>query len=265
MANFYASYPFRGGGGGGGGVTSLNSLTGALNIVAGSGITVSTSDPNITISSTIGSAYQEAPTGAINNVNVTFTLSTAPTSLAAFELFQDGLLLIPVTDYSVSGTTITMVSPPMFGQTLYAVYSVVSGGSGVVTAIADTASIDLTLSLGTLSADVNDSYFTDVAGTRASPLNITAVGGISFSGSVMYNLKFVQGSGGAVTVTANPQIAAGNVVGQRLDLIFRSNTNTLTLSDGTGLDLNGAIVGNANEAISLVWDGSFWTEISRRT
>lgn len=40
--------------GGGGGVTSLNGLTGDLNLVAGTGITINVSDPNITISAAAG-------------------------------------------------------------------------------------------------------------------------------------------------------------------------------------------------------------------
>lgn len=268
MANGYARYSSLGGGsggGGGGGVTSLNSLTGALNLVAGSGITVTPASPNITIASTVGAPYQETPTGAINGVNVTFTLGTAPTSLAAFSLYQDGLLLEPTADYSVSGTTITMVTAPNFGQTLYAVYNVSSGGTGVVTAVADTASVDLTLTLGTLTADVNQNYLINVSDSRATPADITAVGGISFAGNAIDNLMFVQGSGGPVTITANPKISAGSFVGQKLQLIFVSNTNTLTIADGNGVNQNGAIVGNANSAISYVWDGSSWFEMSRRS
>lgn len=55
MANGYAKYSGLGGaGGGGGGVTSLNGETGAVNIVAGTNITVTPSGSNITIASTGG-------------------------------------------------------------------------------------------------------------------------------------------------------------------------------------------------------------------
>lgn len=103
-----------------------------------------------------------------------------------------------------------------------------------------------------------------VSGSRASPTAITAGGGISFSASTYQNISFIQGSGGAVTVTANPQVAAGSSVGQTLSLIGRSATNTVTLADGTGLSLNGAWVGGLDSILNLVWDGTNWAETSRR-
>lgn len=52
-------------GGGGSGVSSVNSLTGALNLVAGSNITITPSGTNITIVSTGGISFPlEAPNGS---------------------------------------------------------------------------------------------------------------------------------------------------------------------------------------------------------
>lgn len=103
-----------------------------------------------------------------------------------------------------------------------------------------------------------------VVGSQASPTSITAVGGISFSGSAYENYNFVAGNAGAVTVSANPQVAAGSSVGQRLVIVGTSATNTVTLADGTGLSLNGTWVGGNNSAMTLVWNGAVWTEINRR-
>lgn len=103
-----------------------------------------------------------------------------------------------------------------------------------------------------------------ITGSQASPTLITAGGGISFTGSNYFNIAFIAGNGGAVTVTANPQIAAASAVGQRLTLIGEHATNTVTLADGTGLSLNGAWVGGLNSVLNLVWDGSTWVEESRR-
>jgi hypothetical protein len=103
-----------------------------------------------------------------------------------------------------------------------------------------------------------------VSGTAGAPNAITAVGGVSFSGSAYDNVTFIQGSGGAVTVTANPQVAAGSSAGQRLVLVGESGTNTVKLQDGSGLSLNGAWVGGLNSVLGLMWDGSVWLEEFRR-
>ena len=69
---------------------------------------------------------QEVPAGAVNNSNVTFTLSATPENAAAVILTMDGLMLRQPTHYSISVvvgiTTITMVIAPAPGQTLYVEY-----------------------------------------------------------------------------------------------------------------------------------------------
>jgi hypothetical protein len=66
--------------------------------------------------------HVESPSGTINGSNVTFTLSETPSHSDGVYVFQDGLMLIPTTDYSVSGTTITMVTAPANGQSLLALF-----------------------------------------------------------------------------------------------------------------------------------------------
>jgi len=101
-----------------------------------------------------------------------------------------------------------------------------------------------------------------VSGTRAAPNNITAAGGITSTANSR-QLMFVQGSGGAVDITANPQISAGTTVGQELLLVGRSDTNTILLENGTGLSINGSFLLGEDSVILLFWDGTNWTEISR--
>jgi len=103
-----------------------------------------------------------------------------------------------------------------------------------------------------------------ITGTRASPNLITAAGGIGFVGVGDRNTWFIKGNAAPITVTANPQIAAGTNVGQELRLFGTDDTNTVTLQDGTGLDLNGEWVGGNGSRLSLFWDGSNWSEESRR-
>lgn len=94
----------------------------------------------------------------------------------------------------------------------------------------------------------------------SSTINITAAGGITVTKPIMH----IQGDGGAVTVTANPQIAAGTD-GQWLSLQGKSDTNTVTLNTGNGLHLHGrAVIGN-EDSLTLYYDGatSEWEERGR--
>lgn len=104
-----------------------------------------------------------------------------------------------------------------------------------------------------------------VTGSWASPSAIVAGTGIAFTGSAWLNTWFIQGSGGAVDISANPQIAAGTTVGQRLLLICTSDTNTVKLETGTGITMNDALVMKAGSAIEFEWGGATpgWIEIGR--
>lgn len=103
----------------------------------------------------------------------------------------------------------------------------------------------------------------DITGTRASPSAIVAGTGIAFTGNSYVNIWFVEGSGGAVDISADPQIAAGNIIGQRLILIGRSDTNTVKLEHGTGLSLSGGsgeIYLFADSIVEFMWDGTNWVQ-----
>lgn len=98
-----------------------------------------------------------------------------------------------------------------------------------------------------------------ITGTRAAPSAIVAGTGVAFTGAFYNNIWFIQGSGGAVTISANPQIAAGTNTGQRLCLVGRDDTNTVTFTDGTGLYTGGQTLQlGANSIANFFWDGSAW-------
>lgn len=101
-------------------------------------------------------------------------------------------------------------------------------------------------------------------GTRAAPENITAGSGVQLGGlSRPFLVWFVQGFGGAVNLAAlSPQISAGNLLGQRLTLIGRSDVNTVRMVEGNGLALKGGgeVVLYANTIVTFVWDGTNWVE-----
>lgn len=107
------------------------------------------------------------------------------------------------------------------------------------------------------------SALSTVTGTYASPVAVTAGAGIT-PGGYPSEIKFIQGSGGAVDITVNPQIAAGTNVGDQLRLIGCSDTNTVKLDHGTGLTLNGSHTLGLDESIDLTWNGTSWSETARR-
>lgn len=106
-------------------------------------------------------------------------------------------------------------------------------------------------------------------GTRASPLSIVAGTGFSAAATNMSTtasdqIIFVQGSGGAVVITASPAIQAGTIAGQTMKIVGRSNTNTVEIPNQSGLvELNGNCVLGLSDCLSLFFDGTAWVESSR--
>ena len=148
-----------------------------------------------------------------------------------------------------SSLTTAEPSGRIYWQTTTKKVEVVDSGVSVKTLV---DSVALTNSLPTIT------------GTRAAPSSIVAGTGISFTGLAGHNLWFVAGSGGAVDISANPQIVAGSAVGQELILIGRDATNTVQLDDGTGLSLNGSAILGLDDVVGLIWDGTNWVEMFRR-
>lgn len=105
-----------------------------------------------------------------------------------------------------------------------------------------------------------------ISGTAGAPNLITAVGGISFAGAAYNNITYIAGSGGPVTVTANPQITACTLDGQVLKLIGKSAVNTVTIVDApASVSLNGPWVAGLNSVLTLICDSNLvWVEESRR-
>jgi hypothetical protein len=82
-------------------------------------------------------AENEIPFGPINNANKTYTLSNIPLS-GSLHLYRDGILVnesglgAATVDYTLSGSTITMISAPQSDQSLVANYKFASpSGNGL--------------------------------------------------------------------------------------------------------------------------------------
>ncbi len=60
-------------------------------------------------SSTVSFADAEVPAGSIDGVNAAFTLVASPNPVASLQLYKNGVLLNPGTDYIVSGANLTFL------------------------------------------------------------------------------------------------------------------------------------------------------------
>jgi len=67
--------------------------------------------------------FNETPTGTVDGSNTSFSLANTPTS-GTVQLHLNGLLQMPGAgkDYTISGSTITMLSAPLTGDHLLAHY-----------------------------------------------------------------------------------------------------------------------------------------------
>jgi len=73
---------------------------------------------------TFSAPADEVPSGTVNGVNDTFTLTQTPSPAASLKLFVDGVLMQSTTNYTLSAGTITFVTAfiPITGQSIFASY-----------------------------------------------------------------------------------------------------------------------------------------------
>lgn len=97
---------------------SANTI-GVKSLIAGTNVTFTVGANSITINSSgltsSNFVFNEIPTGTIDGSNTTFTIANTPTA-GTIQLFLNGLLQRPTTDYTISGTTITMINIPGTGD-----------------------------------------------------------------------------------------------------------------------------------------------------
>ncbi len=131
--------------------------------------------------------------------------------------------------------------------------------------VASTSALAYVISFDDISfGPVPDGVYTPVIGSYSTPIDVVAGTGVVLVANPPKQIHFIQGSGGAVDISVNPQITAGEVIGQEVRLVGRSDTNTVLLEDGSGLSLNGSWTAEANSVIDLFWDGAYWVETNRR-
>lgn len=228
-------------------------LTTLPHIISGSGA------PSTSVGTSIGDYYIDTATynlyGPLAAVGGAWTLATSligPSGAAGSQILHGSGT--PSAGLGVNGDVYLDVT----NNILYGPKAAGSWGAGV-SLVGPAGATGAAGTNGTNGTNGASSVPT-ITGTRASPQNIVAGTGIAFTGVDYINMWFVQGNGGAVTVTANPQIAAGSLVGQRLKLIQRSGSNTLTFSDGTGLQLftGSLVLSDVDKSADFIWDGTNW-------
>lgn len=100
-----------------------------------------------------------------------------------------------------------------------------------------------------------------------TPMDIDATGINSADGhmstTILDQVLFVQGDGGDVDITTNPQIEFHTIPGAKLTVIGMSNSNKLTLENGNGLVLNGTAELGLNDVLELLWCGDRYLELGR--
>lgn len=79
----------------------------------------------------------------------------------------------------------------------------------------------------------------------------------------MDQVLFIQGDGGDVDISADPQIEPHDRVGAILTLVGMDNAKKITFEDGDGLILNGTAVLGLNNILELIWCGDNYIELGR--
>lgn len=171
-------------------------------------------------------------------------------------------------DSNINQDVTTDASPTFAGLTLSGlntangiVQTDGSGGLSTSTGLPN-GTTATTQSQGDNSTKLATTAYTDAATERtvSTVQSITAAGGITKTHRYMK----VQGDGGAIDITASPQIVAGTADMETLTLKGESDTNTLKLDDGAGLALKDGLsftLGD-NDVIEFLWadDDSVWVE-----
>jgi len=230
MSTFYASYPFEGVSSGAG-VTSLNGETGAITLVAGSGITITPSGSNITIAATGGGS------GTVTSVG----------------------LALPISVFTVSGSPVTTsgtLTGTLISQTANTFFAAPNGSSGTPTfrtlvagdlpslAYANQALSNLTnptainqnLLPGT-NATLNLGSTTDVFANIFSE-TFTVIDGTTTYGSLLFGTTTPSGA------TANLALATGsNLLNIGIFTASRSTTGNINIETGVASSGNS---GNLN-------------------
>lgn len=301
MDNFYSVYV--GGNHGGGGVTSLNSLNGALTLVAGPGITITPAGSNITISSTgvgmpltqnhifVGNGSNAAmDVPMTGDVNIAFSGGNGVTSLVATSnatLTTLSALSLPASQ--ISGT-LAVAHGGTGDATLTANNLLVGAGTSAVTFIAPGSNGNILTSNGTTwssSAPATSGTVTSVAmsvpaflSVSGSPITSSGTLAVTLSGTA---LPIANGGTNSTTALNNNRvmISSSGAIVENAALVQNQimfpdanglpSGTALLAWNAPGLDVfstttTGGPVGFASQNnANAIWGGLFLVRQSRGT
>lgn len=109
-----------------------------------------------------------------------------------------------------------------------------------------------------------------IFGSVGTPLEIDpaigfSVASLNMSSTTLSQIIFVAGlNTGENSIVSTPQIQAHTIVGAEMTIKGENNSKWILLDDGNGLDLIGQFRSNSKNEVRLWWNGSTWSERSRR-
>lgn len=169
------------------------------------------------VAGAVTTPYGEVPTGAVNSANTTYTLANTPAAAMGVIVVLDGIVQYYTEDYTVSGSTITFVTAPTTGTTIFVYYN----------ASTATSQTSLITSYRAVTATT-----TFLAGDYT--INCT-------SGTYTVNLPTAVGRAGQIYVTKNSGAGTITLDGSGAETI--DGAATQTVSAGTALTVQSTNVG----------------------
>ncbi len=190
-----------------------------------------------------------------------------------------GLLVNTTSELTTSAYRLQVSGGIYASSTIQSVTTGTFGTSVQAPIMCPPTDVDYNIGLRAATAGKWINFATTLSGTQVNVMRINNYGGVVYvpkslavvaatgipSTSFSKQLE-IAGSGGAVDISANPQIAAGTT-GQEIMFICTSDVNTVKFDDGTGLQLAGgaSFTMGSGDVLVLTYNGTLavWVEVSR--